>query len=192
MKKIICKAEKKEGIVNIFSPSVGIYHRSPNNGDYLCPGSYIGYLSVLKSKFQLYIPDDISGRTDIDINSLREIRTGYGDPILQILSTENITSIDNVKKDKFNGNKKQEGIIIRSFITGIFYSRETPDSSPFVKVGSIVTRGDTLGLIEVMKSFNKIIFDEGEKFGSGIIEEIFVDNDIEIKMGDPLFRISVK
>jgi len=192
MKKIICKAKKNNGQIKILSPTVGIFHRIHNNGDYLCPGSYIGYLSVLKSKIRLYIPEDISGIADIDISSLRDIGIGYGDPILTILYTENISTVNNNKKDKFHNNKKQEGIIIRSFITGIFYRKETPDSLPFVKVGSTVKRGDTLGLIEVMKSFNKIIFDEGKNFESGTIEEIFIDNDSEIKMGDPLFRISVK
>lgn len=41
-------------------------------------------------------------------------------------------------------------------LTGIFYRSASPQSPPFVQVGSVVNPGDVIGLIEAMKLFNEI------------------------------------
>ena len=41
-------------------------------------------------------------------------------------------------------------------LTGIFYSAPTPDSAPYVNVGTEVVVGQVIGLIEAMKLFNEI------------------------------------
>ena len=41
-------------------------------------------------------------------------------------------------------------------LTGIFYRSPSPQTPPFVQVGSQVASGDVIGLIEAMKLFNEI------------------------------------
>jgi acetyl-CoA carboxylase biotin carboxyl carrier protein len=41
-------------------------------------------------------------------------------------------------------------------LTGIFYGAPTPDSAPYVDVGTEVVVGQVIGLIEAMKLFNEI------------------------------------
>ncbi len=41
-------------------------------------------------------------------------------------------------------------------MAGTFYATPSPDEPPFVSEGSIVTKGDTLCLVDVMKMFNAI------------------------------------
>ena len=45
---------------------------------------------------------------------------------------------------------------IKSPMPGTFYRRPDPESDPFVNEGDTVSPGDTVGLVEVMKSFHEI------------------------------------
>jgi biotin carboxyl carrier protein len=42
---------------------------------------------------------------------------------------------------------------------GVFYGRPAPDAEPFVRVGERIAIGQPIGLIEVMKTFNQILFE---------------------------------
>ena len=76
------------------------------------------------------------------------------------------------------------GHIVESPIVGTFYAAAGPDSGDFVKVGSKVSKGDVLCIIEAMKLMNEIEADE-----SGEIAEILVANEAGVEYGQPLFRI---
>src|SRR5439155_1186865 len=41
-------------------------------------------------------------------------------------------------------------------LTGLFYRSPSPQTQPYVQIGSQVTQGDVIGLIEAMKLFNEI------------------------------------
>jgi biotin carboxyl carrier protein len=43
---------------------------------------------------------------------------------------------------------------------GTFYRRPDPESDPYVEEGEQVSAGDTVGLIEVMKSFHEVKAEE--------------------------------
>lgn len=45
---------------------------------------------------------------------------------------------------------------IRSPLPGTFYRASSPDTPPFKAEGDAVAAGDTIGLIEVMKTFQQI------------------------------------
>ena len=60
---------------------------------------------------------------------------------------------------------------INSPMVGIFYRAASPDSSPFIEVGSSVKKGDTLCIIEAMKLLNEIESDR-----DGIIKKILIEN----------------
>lgn len=45
---------------------------------------------------------------------------------------------------------------IRSPLPGTFYRASSPDTPPFKAEGDVVAAGDTIGLIEVMKTFQQI------------------------------------
>ena len=66
-------------------------------------------------------------------------------------------------------------------MVGVAYLSADPNSSPYVKVGQHVKQGDTLLLIEAMKTFNEI---KAPK--SGVIEKIVVLNSQPVEFGDVL------
>lgn len=67
---------------------------------------------------------------------------------------------------------------------GIFHRAQSPESSPYVQVGSPVRTGDTLCLIEAMKSFSAIAADR-----NGTVAAILVENGQEVEPGQVLIQI---
>lgn len=88
------------------------------------------------------------------------------------------------KEPKEPKKEVEEGKLITSPMVGTFYSKPSPESSPYVSVGSKVNSGDTVCIIEAMKLMNEI---ESEYTGT-IIEVLVKDGDI-VEFGTPLFRI---
>ena len=76
-------------------------------------------------------------------------------------------------------------ISIDSPMVGIIYITPKPSSPPFVKKGQKVKKGDTICLIEAMKTFNEIKSDK-----DGLIKNILVKNGEAVEFGQPLFEIS--
>ena len=77
-----------------------------------------------------------------------------------------------------------EGTPVESPMVGVFYAAPSPDSDPYVSVGSSVNKGDVLCLIEAMKLMNEVTAEK-----SGIITEVCVENGQVVEYGQPLFRI---
>ena len=74
--------------------------------------------------------------------------------------------------------------VIESPLVGTFYRSASPDSAPFVQVGSKVSEDTTICIIEAMKVMNEV---KAEK--SGVIKEILVENGSPVEYGMPLFVI---
>ena len=77
-----------------------------------------------------------------------------------------------------------DGEAINSPMVGSFYRAASPDSSPFVEVGSTVKKGDVICIIEAMKLLNEI-----ESEHDGIIKKILIENGQPVEFGEPLFII---
>ena len=69
-------------------------------------------------------------------------------------------------------------------MVGTIYLKPDPDSKPFIKKGDQVKKGDTLLIIEAMKTMNNIPADK-----DGLIKKILVENEQPIQFGDPLVII---
>jgi acetyl-CoA carboxylase biotin carboxyl carrier protein len=79
---------------------------------------------------------------------------------------------------------KEIGDSIKSPMVGTFYSSPAPGADSFVKVGTVVKKGQTVGIIEAMKIMNEI---EAE-FDCRIIEVLLEDGQpVEFDM--PLFAV---
>ena len=74
---------------------------------------------------------------------------------------------------------------IDSPMVGIVYITPKPSSPPFIKSGRKIKKGDTICLIEAMKTFNEIKSDK-----DGIVKTILVKNGEAVEFGQPLFELS--
>jgi len=74
---------------------------------------------------------------------------------------------------------------VRSPISGVFYLAKEPGAAPYVQVGSKVNKGDTLCIIEAMKTMNEIRAPR-----SGVIASILATDGATLAAGDALFLLS--
>lgn len=92
------------------------------------------------------------------------------------------------KEDKEVPSKVAENVKeIVSPMVGTFYRAPAPDASPFVEVGSVVSKGQVLCIIEAMKIMNQI-----ESDVAGRVVAVLVENAEPVEFGQPLFHIAVK
>jgi len=73
---------------------------------------------------------------------------------------------------------------IKSPMVGTFYKAPEPGADAYVKVGSRVTAGQTVCIIEAMKIMNEI-----EAEVAGVVREILVDDGSPVEFGQALYRV---
>jgi len=76
------------------------------------------------------------------------------------------------------------GHAVTSPMVGTVYRASSPEAKAFVEVGSQVSIGDTLCIIEAMKMMNEI---EADK--AGVVKAILKENGQPVEYGEPLFII---
>ena len=81
-------------------------------------------------------------------------------------------------------SKQISGAVVASPMVGTYYDAASPDAEPFVKVGSRVSKGDTLCIVEAMKTFNQI-----ESEFDGVVKAIHKSSGNPVEFGEPLFVI---
>lgn len=75
-------------------------------------------------------------------------------------------------------------VTIKSPIIGTFYRKPSSDKEPFVSVGSEISEGTVVCVVEAMKLFNQI-----ESEVSGKIVKILVDDASPVEYDQPLFLV---
>ena len=78
-----------------------------------------------------------------------------------------------------------ELVEVKSPMIGTFYRAVSPDTAPFVEVGTSIQAGQSLCVIEAMKLFNEI-----EAETSGRIIKILVEDASPVEYDQPLFLIA--
>ncbi len=84
-----------------------------------------------------------------------------------------------------SGDGLPAGEVVRSPMVGTYYGAPNPESPPFVSVGSEVSEGDALCLVEAMKMFNQI-----EAEFSGEVVAVLVEDGQPVEFDEPLFVIA--
>ena len=128
------------------------------------------------------------------------IRTGSGKTETTILQASPVASMPQVQAApapvaqqpsaepaapaKNDANDDANYVIVKSPIIGTFYRKPAPDKPNFVEVGSDISAGDTVCVIEAMKLFNEI-----ESEVSGKIVKVLVDDSSPVEFDQPLFLV---
>lgn len=88
------------------------------------------------------------------------------------------------KAESASKSEESKYITIKSPIIGTFYRKPSPDKPAFVEVGTNVSKGDVLCVIEAMKLFNDI-----ESEVSGKIVKVLVEDSSPVEFDQPLFLV---
>jgi acetyl-CoA carboxylase biotin carboxyl carrier protein len=74
--------------------------------------------------------------------------------------------------------------LVTSPMVGVAYFAPEPGAKPFVDVGSVVKAGDTLLIIEAMKTMNQIPAPR-----AGTVKQILIEDGRPVEFGEPLMII---
>ncbi len=76
------------------------------------------------------------------------------------------------------------GHVLKSPMVGVAYLAPEPGAKPFVKVGAAIHAGDTVALVEAMKTFNPIKSDV-----DGVVKKVLVADGAAVEFDQPLIVI---
>ena len=100
-------------------------------------------------------------------------------------SNQNSQNILPANSKNLQNDNSDKLLTIDSPMVGIVYLTPKPSSPPFAKKGQKIKKGDTICLIEAMKTFNEIKSDR-----DCVIKTVMVKNGEAVEFGQPLFDIS--
>jgi len=69
-------------------------------------------------------------------------------------------------------------------MAGIFYRSSSPGAEPFVKVGDLIDTGQTVGLVEAMKTFNEVAAES-----AGRVIDFYVQDGHSVQKGQPILAV---
>ena len=126
------------------------------------------------------------GLTGLEITTdnkmVRLERTPVSQPA-QIVHATSIPAVPTLSHREIDS--KTDGCsIVRSPMVGVFYAAPAENADPFVSIGTHVTKGQTLCIIEAMKLMNEIHAET-----DGEIVEVCAVNGQMVEYGTELFKI---
>jgi acetyl-CoA carboxylase biotin carboxyl carrier protein len=188
--------EMREDSIVLRSPGVGLFTEARREGDLLTGGARAGVLLVLGRAFSLMVPDSVQGRVAAPPPVLVRRPVGWGDPLYELRPIAATTATADAAAEASSGTaaagvEPSLGLVFRSPQSGRFYLRPGPSEAPFVAVGATIDEGQTLGLIEVMKTFALVRYGATKGLPArAVVMAVLVDDGGDVGAGDPLFALS--
>lgn len=171
------------------SPNVGEIIALAQPGALLSPGDAFAKLSELGFVHELRVPPGAFGQVTVSLlqhEGRGSIAVQYDQPLLVL--DPNLNADASLSQAAGTSTSTQGGLVFPSPSSGRFYQRPSPDRPPFIEVGQVIKRGQTVGLLEIMKTFTRIQFDADSLPESVKVVELLAKDDDEVSSGDPIFR----
>jgi acetyl-CoA carboxylase biotin carboxyl carrier protein len=173
--------------IELVSPGVGWWRNAPAPGTLVRPGMPIGELEVLGVLHRLVAPAEAVGLV-VDDASRRKgaIAVEHGQRLFGLDPEAVVGAATGRTEQAASG---PAGLVFVSPLSGRYYARPAPDKPAFVSVGDVIGAGQTIALLEVMKTFNRITYG-----GPGLPERARVlavvpkDED-DLDAGSPILQI---
>lgn len=170
------------------SPEVGLFTCARQAGDLLAPRAVAGILHSLGRRFELLVPAGVAGRV---INARPErvlAAVSYGTKLYE-LDPLGTPSEEGEELPSVSG-PNTGALLFRAPYSGRFWHRPSPGDPPFVRAGDPLRNGQTLGLIEVMKTFTHLVYRSGGELpAESHIVRFVVPDGGEVKDGGALLEL---
>lgn len=122
-------------------------------------------------------------------NNLHEIEYQENGVLLKVVGQVQTQAVPvvqpSVQSQQISADKpKEEKNILTSPMVGVVYLSPSPDAPAYVKVGDTVSVGQTICLVEAMKTFNPITAQK-----AGKIKAVLIDSGVPVEYNQPLFEL---
>ena len=115
---------------------------------------------------------------------LSEIEYGEGNTKVKVSRSVNISSVSPSEVKKKQEIIQSDGINITSPIVGTAYLAAEPGAKKFVDVGQKIKKGQTIMIVEAMKTMNHVPSTQ-----DGTVSKILVKDGEPVEFGQPLISI---
>lgn len=182
-----------DGGFELRSPRVGWLRDAPLPGQLVTGGQRIGTLEVLGRLYRVDAPAGTHGVVSGEQRFTRpaKLALDYAAPICQLapMSSGQTVAARSASETGEAGEAGAASLVFRAPTSGRFYVRSSPDAPAFVNVGSSIEAGAAVCLLEVMKTFNHILFSgDGLPARAKVLRVIPSDGD-DVELGDPLIEL---
>jgi len=187
---LIAEPLENENGWSLRAPGVGILRELPTLGSRLQAGQECGFLEVLGVQHPLLLPHDMAGSiVSLSLEPARLQAVSYGDELCQIKPQ---LDVEGMVAENHSHRSSDGGLLFRSPQAGRFYTAPDPDSPPFLAVGDTLEAGRTLGLLEVMKTFSPIKYEQTPGLPPHAkVKSILVQDRDDVEEGTPLLELEV-
>lgn len=171
----------------VCAPAVGLWHPAAVLGAPVTPGARLGELVVLGRRVPVVAPATARGAVASIAGPAQTLRpVQYGDVLVE-LSIEIAAHVPGVAEASAGSAAE---LVFRAPSSGRFYLRPAPDKPPFVSAGAELATGDTVCLLEVMKTFNRIAYGgDGLPPRATVVRVVPADGD-DLAAGDPILELA--
>jgi len=177
----------------VLAPAVGLWGAHPDAGALLSPGGSVGQLAQGNRHRCLALPAGVSGRIVSALPRDRVVPVAYGALLFELapLTADALHPAEAAERTlEPKGLGLPEGAhAVLAPTDGIFYRRSGPGAPAFVELGQQVRAGQAVGLVEVMKTFNQVLYGGADLPDRATVLEIRADDGTEIRAGQVLLVV---
>jgi acetyl-CoA carboxylase biotin carboxyl carrier protein len=185
---LILLAEAEVEHIILRSPEVGFFTRALAPGSWLSPGASAGALFRLGQRFELTVPAGVSGRVENERPEPILAPVDYGARLYRLMPLT--TALASAPTLPVRDVKQAAAMAVCAPYSGRFWLRPAPGEPAFLEVGSVLHEGQTIGLIEVMKTFTQLAYRaEGKLPKRARVVQFLVPDGGEVRDGGALVEL---
>jgi len=173
--------------IELASPLVGHWRPQVLPGHVVVPGDLIGDLDVLGQIVRVVAPAQARGAV-IESTGAGRARTPVGWGQRLYLLDPSAGAIATAAPDTAAA-AAVTGLVFTAPTSGRFYSRSGPGKTAFVAAGDVITEGQTLCLIEVMKTFHRVTYGGAGLPARARVAAVLITDEADVAQGDPILRL---
>jgi len=172
----------------VCSPAVGLWRGMPEAGAWITPGGALGSVESLGLAQPLVLPPRVGGRVTERTGAGRSaVPVAFGEVLLVLEPTGSIATA--LAAAPGSEAAAASGLVFAAPMSGRFYGRPGPGKEPFVREGDVISVGHTLGLLEVMKTFNRVAYGGAGLPDPARVVRLFPDEGADLGAGDPIVEV---
>jgi acetyl-CoA carboxylase biotin carboxyl carrier protein len=179
------------GGIELLAPAPGLWGAAVRPGSALGAGDVVGALEVLGRRAPVTVPGNARGVVrEVASGRAAWRAVGYGD-VLAVLG-EAAEGASAAPTSASAAPVASRGLVFRAPSSGRYYRRAAPGKPAFVDPGQVIAPGQVVGLIEVMKTFSRLVL-EGDELPPRVrIARIVPADGDDVEAGQVLLELAAE
>lgn len=172
----------------VLCPAVGMYAQAPREGSAFRSGDDCGALVVLDRVHRLVLPEGVAGYVASAPPERKHEPVGFGSELFELRRAAEADGF--AAAEAAEAQNQEHGLVLTASQAGRFYRRSSPDAPVFAETGDEIQAGRTVGLLEVMKTFNPVKYQPGGALPERArIVRFLVDDSSDVEEGQALIEV---